>query len=83
MQKFPSPGINKLFNDIFKTSDVNYVTGKEAIDNCYKKLAELQKEDKILCKVFLYFFLDSQINTEKNTETFWFEKYKDDKIFDE
>lgn len=31
----------------------------------------------------MYFFPSSIIATEKNAETFWFEKYKDDKIFDE
>ena len=83
MQKFQTHRLNKLFNDIFKTSDVNYISGKVAIDNCYKKLAESQKEDKILSKIFLYFFPDPNYTTEKNEETFWFEKYKDDKIFDE
>ena len=72
--------INKLFNQIFKTSEENYVDGNNAISNCRKKFSA--QEDDISVKVFLYFFpIDSKI--EKNKDEFWFLKYKDDKKYDE
>ena len=72
--------INKLFNQIFKTSEENYVDGNNAISNCRKKFSA--QEDDISVKVFLYFFpIDSKI--EKNKDEFWFLKYKDDKEYDE
>ena len=72
--------INKLFNQIFKTSEENYVDGNNAISNCRKKFSA--QEDDISVKVFLYFFpIDSKI--EKNKDEFWFLKYKDEKKYDE
>ena len=74
--------LNYLFNQIFKTSNENYTTGKEAIADCYKKFSILKEKDNICFKVFLYFFPVTS-TSEKNTDNFWFVKYKNDKEYDE
>ena len=73
--------INELFNQIFKTSKKNYVSGNEAILSCLKKFSAL-KEDNISTKVLLYFF-PVHPKCEKNNNEFWFCKYKNDNEYDE
>ena len=73
--------INQLFNQIFKTSNENYVSGNEAITNCRKKFLAL-KDDKITTKVLLYFF-PVHPKCEKNNNEFWFCQYKNDNEYDE
>jgi len=73
--------INQLFNQIFKTSNENYVSGNEAITNCRKNFLAL-KDDKITNKVLLYFF-PVHPKCEENENEFWFCKYKNDNEYDE
>ena len=73
--------INELFNQIFKTSKENYVSGNKAILSCLKKFSAL-KEDNISTKVLLYFF-PVHPKCEKNNNEFWFCKYKNDNEYDE
>ena len=75
--------LNELLNKAFKTSNKSYDHGKDNIRLCQKYFTDLTKDnDDITLRVYLYFFPVTSL-MEKNSEEFWFTKYKDEKKYDE
>ena len=75
--------LNELLNKAFKTSNKSYDHGKDNIRLCQKYFTDLTKDnDDITLRVYLYFFPVTSL-MEKNSEEFWFIKYKDEEKYDE
>lgn len=71
--------LNELLNKAFKTSNKYYDHGKDNIRLCQKYFTDLTKDnDDITLRVYLYFFPATSL-MEKNSEEFWFTKYKEEK----
>ena len=73
--------LNTLLNKALETKNENYIN-QDGMKNCLNLLENKSKKDNITSILFLYFFpINSSL--EKNTEEFWFIKYKADKKYNE
>ena len=74
--------LNVSFNQLFETSNIDYITGEKNIKKCQNLFTDKSMEDDVFLDAFLYFFPMSP-NTEKNDSNFWFIKYKGQGTYNE
>ena len=74
--------LNDLLNKSLGTSGVNYTESKENISKCFGLFSKLSETDDICLEVSMYLFPFCSL-VEKNENSFWFVKYKNDQIYDE
>jgi hypothetical protein len=74
--------LNDLLNKSLGTSGVNYTESKENISKCFDLFSKLSETDDICLEVTMYLFPFCSL-VEKNENSFWFVKYKNDQIYDE
>lgn len=74
--------LNELLNQSLKTTGKNYTQSKDNIYQCFKAFSNYSLNDDITLDVSMYFFPFCS-TVEKNEDSFWFVKYKNDNIYDE
>ena len=80
--KLKMDSLNDLLNKSLGTSGVNYTKSKENICKCFDLFSKLSETDDICLEVTMYLFPFCSL-VEKNENSFWFVKYKNDQIYDE